>query len=45
MTKVRIVSDELLIFWAKKFFPHLLPDYGKKVIAELWIMHHTKQTP
>ena len=38
------MSKELCVFWAKKFFPHLLPEHGQQCIIEIWKAHN-KPTP
>jgi len=29
-------------YYAKKFFPHLLPEHGAKLVLELWNLHYHK---
>lgn len=33
------MNDEAIAFYAKKYFPWLLPKHGENLIKELWEMH------
>jgi hypothetical protein len=36
------MSDQACAFYARKYFPHLLPAVGTALVKELWKLHHPK---
>lgn len=36
------MTEQAFIFYAHKYFPHLLPEHGKRLVMELWELHRKK---